>query len=165
MDPTTLTRCTRLRRSVWEISAPADLHQACLKRLVRYHRARPRLVFKFGYPRATHLEAYADTDWAGCPRTRRSTSGSCVMIGTHLLKSWSSTQAGVAMSSGEPDFSWAIRAASAGLGMRELYADIGDPLPLCLWTDRSVAVGDSSRQGVGKLRHLECTSLWLQQRL
>ena len=87
------------------------------------------------------------------------------MIGTHLLKCWSSTQAGVAMSSGEAEFYGAVRGASAGLGMKALYTDIGYKLPLRLWTDSSAAIGIASRQGLGKLRHLECTSLWLQQRL
>ena len=86
------------------MSAPTDLHQAALKRMVRYLRSRPRLVFKFECQRADHIDAYAASDWAGCPRSRRSTSGGCIMVGAHLLKCWSSTQAGVAMSSGEAEF-------------------------------------------------------------
>ena len=35
---------------------------------------------------------------------------------------------------------------------------------LRLWTDSSAAMGTAGRQGLGKLRHLECHSLWLQQR-
>ena len=87
------------------------------------------------------------------------------MVGTHLLKCWSSTQAGVAMSSGEAEFYGAVKGAAAGLGMKALYRDIGYQLPLRLWTDSSAAVGICSRQGLGKLRHLECTSLWIQQRI
>jgi hypothetical protein len=73
------------------MSSPTDLHQAALKRMFRYLRSRPRMVFKFDYQDADHIDAYADTDWAGCPRSRRSTSGGCIMLGTHLLKCWSST--------------------------------------------------------------------------
>jgi len=105
------------------------------------------MVFKFDYQSAEHTDAYADTDWAGCPRSRRSTSGGCIMVGTHLLKCWSSTQAGVAMSSGEAEFYGAFKGASIGLGMKALYRDIGYALPLRLWTDSSAAVGICSRQG------------------
>ncbi|GJU51077.1 ribonuclease H-like domain-containing protein [Tanacetum coccineum] len=37
----------------------------------------------------TYVAAYSDADWAGCPTTRRSTSGYCIFIGNNLL-SWSS---------------------------------------------------------------------------
>ncbi|XP_021995447.1 uncharacterized mitochondrial protein AtMg00810-like [Helianthus annuus] len=40
------------------------------------------------------LRAYADADWAGCPDTRRSTSGYCVYLGSNLL-SWSSKRQAV----------------------------------------------------------------------
>ena len=103
------------------------------------------MVFKFDYHSADHIEAYADTDWVGCPRSRRSTSGGCIMVGSHLLKCWSSTQAGVAMSLGEAEFYGAVKGASTGLGMKALYREIGYALPLRLWTDSSVAVGLCSR--------------------
>ena len=63
------------------------------------------------------------------------------------------------MSLGEAEFYGAVKGASTGLGMKALYRDIGYELPLGLWTDISAAVGICSRQGLGKLRHLQCTSL------
>ena len=74
------------------------------------------MVFKLDYQNADHTDAYADTDWAGCPRSRRSTSGGCIMVVTYLLKCWSSTQAGAAMSSGEAELYGAVKGASTGLG-------------------------------------------------
>ena len=49
------------------MSSPTDLHQAALKRMVRYLRSRSRMVWQFDYHGADHIDAYADTDWAGCP--------------------------------------------------------------------------------------------------
>ena len=123
------------------------------------------MVFRFDYQSADHIDAYADIDWAGCPRSHRSTSGGFIMVGMHLLKCLSTTQAGVAMSSGEAEFYGAAKGASNRLGMKALYRDIGYDLPLGLWADSSAAVGICSMQGLCTFRHLECTSLWIQQRI
>ena len=108
---------------------------------------------------------YTDTDWAGCPRTRKSTSGGCVMLGSHLVKSWSSTQTSVALSSGEAEFNGVVRGSGIGLGYRSLLQDLGQQIPVRVWTDSSAAIGVCSRQGLGKLRHLDTHTLWVQQAL
>ena len=36
-------------------------------------------------------------------------------------------------------------------------------MPLRVWTDSSAAIGICSRQGLGKLRHLDTHTLWVQQ--
>ena len=98
------------------MSAPGELAQGALKRLGRYLVSRPRLVFRLDYQSAERLEVYTDTDWAGCPKTRKSTSGGCVMLGCHAIKHWSSTQSSVALSSGEAEFAGVIRGAGQEFG-------------------------------------------------
>ena len=109
------------------------------------------------------IDVYTDTDWAGCPVTRKSTSGGCVMLGRHCMKHWSSTQSSTALSSGEAEFGGVIRGAGQGLGYQSLLKDVGVELPLRVWTDSSAAIGICSRQGLGKLRHLDTHTLWIQQ--
>ncbi len=135
---------------------------AALKRLVRYLVGLPRLVFVFPDQEVDAVDAYADIDWAGCARARKSTSGGCLMLGQHALKTWSSTQPSVTLSSGEAEFNGVIRAAGIGLGYQSLLADLGLVVPLRVWTDSSAAIGVCSRQGLGKLRHLETHLLWIQ---
>ena len=147
------------------MSRPTDAAMGALKRLARFLRARPRLVFNFEFQSATGLEVYTDTDWAGCPRTRKSTSGGCAMVGSHLVKAWSAIQASIALSSGEAEFYGVVRGVGIGLGLQALYHDLGITLPIRTWTDSSAALGIGGRQGLGRLRHLECHSLWVQQRL
>jgi hypothetical protein len=106
---------------------------------------------------------YVDTDWAGCARTRKSTSGGCVMLGGHMVKSWSSTQPGVTLSSGEAELCGVIRGSGMGLGFQSLMADLGHDLPLRVWTDSSAAIGICTRQGLGKMRHIDTHLLWIQQ--
>ena len=131
--------------------------------MARYLRLRPRLVRKYDYQLAPHLEVYTDTDWAGCARTRKSTSGGCLLWGNHILNTWSATQASLALSSGEADFYGVVKGTGIGLGQAALFNDIGVNNPLRVWTDSSAAIGICGRQGLGKLRHVACQTLWVQQ--
>ena len=41
--------------------------------------------------------------------------------------------------------------------------DLGHELDVRVWTDSEAALGICSRQGFGKLRHLDTHTLWIQQ--
>ena len=79
------------------------------------------------------------------------------------MKTWSSTQASVSLSSGEAEFNGVVRGAGVGLGCQSLLRDFGIELPVRVWTDSSAAIGICTRQGLGKLRHLDTHTLWVQQ--
>ncbi len=134
-----------------------------LKRICRFLNSAPRLVYTYKQQTVEDIDVYVDTDWSGCPKTRKSTSGGCVLVGQHTLKHWSSTQASVALSSGEAEFAGVIRGAGQGLGYQALLKDLGVTAPLRVWTDSSAAVGICTRQGLGKMRHLDTHTLWIQQ--
>ena len=56
-------------------------------RLARYLKNRPRVPFWHKFQETPcQLETYSDTDWAGCRRTRRSTTGGYTVAGSHLIK-------------------------------------------------------------------------------
>ena len=145
------------------MSKPTEASWAALKRLCRYLVGLPRMVFHFRWQEVDCIDVFTDTDWAGCPRTRKSTSGGCVILGSHAVKSWSSTQSSIALSSGEAEFNGVVRGAGVGLGYQSLLRDLGIDVPVRVWTDSSAAVGICSRQGLGKLRHLDTHTLWVQQ--
>ena len=147
------------------MSAPTETSEGALKRLGRYLLGHMRMIYRYDFQRAEGIEVYSDTDWSGCPRTRRSTSGGCIMIGTHCIRTWSSTQASVTLSSGEADYYGLVKAAGAGLGHQSLMDDLGLHLPVRVWTDSSAALGIASRSGLGKLRHLETHTLWVQEKV
>ena len=57
------------------------------------------------------------------------------MLGKHMLKSWSSTPAMVALSSGEAEFYGVTNAAGIGIGYQSLLKDLGIETPIRVWTD------------------------------
>jgi len=145
------------------MSQPSQQSWKALKRLCRYLAGLPRLVYVYRQQTAELVDIYTDTDWAGCPKTRKSTSGGCLMLGRHTLKHWSSTQSGISLSSGEAEFHGVVKGAGMGLGYQALLQDLGIRAELRVWTDSSAAIGIAGRQGLGKLRHLDTHTLWLQQ--
>ncbi len=145
------------------MAKPSSSSWQALKRLCRYLVGLPRLVHIYRWQEVDTVDVYTDTDWNGCPRTRKSTSGGCVVLGSHTIKTWSSTQASVSLSSGEAEFNGVVRGSGVGLGYCSLLRDLGHELPLRVWTDSSAALGICSRQGLGKLRHLDTHTLWVQQ--
>ena len=79
------------------------------------------------------------------------------------MRSWSSTQATVAMSSGEAEYYAMVKAASEALGIQTLAADLGWHWKVRLWVDSPAAKSIASRTGLGRVRHLEVRFLWLQE--
>ena len=85
------------------------------------------------------------------------------MLGSHILKTYSSTQPTISLSSGEAEFYGVVKASGAALGQQSLFADLGMKLQVRVWTDSSAAIGICSRQGLGKLRHTDTQALWIQE--
>ena len=52
------------------------------------------------------------------------------MLGNHVLKTWSATQASLAVSSGDAEFYGVVKGAGVGLGQAALFKDNGIGLPL-----------------------------------
>ena len=88
-----------------------------------------------------------------------------ILLGQHILKTYSSTQPTVSLSSGEAEFYGVVKGSGAALGQQRLFADLGIPLQVRVWTDSSAAIGICSRQGLGKLRHIDTQALWVQERV
>ncbi|GKA61488.1 ribonuclease H-like domain-containing protein [Tanacetum coccineum] len=83
---------------------PRESHFVALKRIMRYVQGTLELGLQLYASATTSLVGYTDADWAGCPSTRRSTSGYCVFLGDNLL-SWSAKrQHTISRSSAEAEY-------------------------------------------------------------
>ena len=87
------------------------------------------------------------------------------MFGSHVIKSWSSTQAVIALSSGEAEYYSMVKGASVGIGIHAMMREIGTVVHLGLRCDASAAIGIVLRRGLGKVRHIDVSQLWLQQKV
>ncbi|GJX64037.1 ribonuclease H-like domain-containing protein [Tanacetum coccineum] len=85
-------------------------------------------------PREPHLNAmkrliaYSDADWAGCPTTRRSTSGYCVFLGDNLLTWSSKRQDTLSHSSVEAEYRGVVNAVGETSWIRNLLRELHIPL-------------------------------------
>lgn len=68
--------------------APKDIHMMAPKRILWYLQGTLDYGLHLYKSRTSTLDSYTYADWAGCPDTRRSTSGYCVFLGDNLV-SWS----------------------------------------------------------------------------
>ena len=89
------------------------------------------------------------------------------MIGSHCIRTWSSTQPSVTMSSGEAEYYGLVKAASVSIGVKTIMKDMGVELsePTVIKSDASAAIGIANRIGIGKVRHIEVNQLWLQEKV
>ena len=113
-----------------------------------------------------YLEVFSDADWAANKQTRRSISSSCILFGSCLLHSSSRTQKLVSLSSGESETYAASSAACDGILLQRLLEFcINNSVCTVHYLDSSAARGILQRQGVGRVRHMSCRILWLQELL
>ncbi|PRQ16261.1 putative RNA-directed DNA polymerase [Rosa chinensis] len=117
------------------MSQPRVSHLIAVKRILRYVKGSLGHGLLFTPQRQpVHLSAYSDADWAGCPTSRRSTSGYLVYLGSNLISWCSKKQPTVARSSAESEYR-ALAHASAettwlGYLLYELGATIHFPILL-----------------------------------
>ena len=148
------------------MSKPTEADWKKLIRMGRYLKGHKEVVHKFKYQKSVQeVQVWTDSDHAGCHRTRKSTSGGVIMLGHHMIKSWSTTQSVIALSSGEAEYYSMVKGGSVGLGVQAMLTEIGVSLNLVLKCDASAAVGIVMRRGLGRVRHIDLSQLWLQEKV
>ena len=145
------------------MSNPTKSDWLKLKRLGRFLIDAKRLVAKYPWQATEdHLKGYSDSDWAGCAKTAKSTSGGAIMLGRHWLKSWSSTQKTVALRSGEAELTAIVKMSTEMIGVLNMMLDWKAQYGARSFADSTAALGVVNRKGSGKLRHVRVGMLWVQ---
>jgi hypothetical protein len=109
---------------------PRESHLTAMKCILRYLRDTPDYGL-LRHSRSTDLAVYTDADWAGCPNTRRSTSGYAVFLGDNLV-SWSAKrQTVVSRSSAEAEYRVVANGVAEAIWLRQLLLELQAPLSRC----------------------------------
>ena len=150
-----------------EMSRPLRGSWRRMKRVMRFLLGRESVIWSFPWQGEVDcFDVYADSDWGGRVGSRKSTSGGVVMLGKHCIKTWSSTQGAVALSSAEAEFYAMIAGVLRAKGLLSIAKELGFKSftgVIKIATDSSAAKSFVSRRGLGKMRHLEIRDLWLQK--
>ena len=107
------------------MSFPTVASWARLKRLARYLVTRKAVIFQYEWQDEGKLMTlYTDSDRAGCRRTRKSTSGGAVLIGTHCVKTRSCTQGPIALSSADAEYYSMVEGTIKAKGVQTVAREI-----------------------------------------
>ena len=108
--------------------APTMAHYKIVKRILRYVRGTAHFGMRILASSTLDLYAFSDADWAGCPTSRRSTTGFCTFLGGNCI-SWSAKkQSTVARSSAEAEYRSMASTAAEITWLSFLLRDLGIPL-------------------------------------
>ena len=69
----------------------------------------------------------------------------------------------MSLSSAEAELYASVKATSEGLGIVSILKDFGVTMTGKVWADASAALGIIARKGLGKVRHLDTSYLWIQE--
>ncbi|XP_026422988.1 uncharacterized protein LOC113318892 [Papaver somniferum] len=114
--------------------APTDLHMLLVKRILRYLKGRIGVGLTLCKGDISCLRAYTDSDWAGCPDTRRSTSGYAIFLGDSLISLSSKKQPTISRSSAEAEYE-CLSVTTSELEwlsnlLKELHINVSYPIQL-----------------------------------
>ena len=85
------------------------------------------------------------------------------MHGSHAVKDWSKKKSIVCLSSGEAELRGIGDGLAQAIGLQSIARDMGLHWKIDLYTDATAAIGIARRKGMGRIRHLDVTDLWVQE--
>ena len=147
---------------------PCKLHMEATLRVVRYLKNAPGQGLFFSSNSDFRLRAYCDSDWTGCPITRRSTTGYCVFLGPSLVSWRSKRQKTVSLSSTEVKYCAMTVACCELTWLRYLLKDLGvlHPEPALLYCDNEAALHIAANPVFHeRTRHIEMDCHYIRDKI
>ena len=154
------------------LQQPTTADQQKLKHLLRYIKGTKdykqiiRPTVKLPAKAIPDINVYVDSDWAGCPTTRKSTTGFIISLLGTTINYGSRTQATIALSSAEAELYAINTGATEALHIRSLLMELLNinKVNIKIHTDSSSGKSMATRIGSSrKAKHIELKHLFIQQ--
>ena len=158
------------------LQSPTQQNEKQLKHVLRYLKGSLQYTTCLKPPRkrvveqasTIEIQAFADSDWAGCTKTRRSTSGASLCLWGVTLATSSRTQATQALSSAEAELYAMGMAIQDALHPQSLLQELkltqlAKPFELTVYTDSSSGKALASKLGLTRSsKHVQLKFLFMQ---
>ena len=136
---------------------PKESHLTAVKRILKYLKG--TINVGLWYPKGTDisLTGYSDSDFAGCKLDRKSTSGTCHLLGNSLISWACKKQACVALSTAEAEYIAAGSCCAQILWLKHQLEDYGISLNnIPLLCDNTSAINISKNPVMhSRTKHIE----------
>ena len=107
------------------MQAPTHAHLAMVKNQIRYLKGTATVGITYGGNTSGELRGWCDADYAGCPDTRRSTTGYVFTLSGGAISWNAKRQITVAMSTAESEYMAASAATKEALWLSSLLGSLG----------------------------------------
>uniref|UniRef100_A0A3Q7FH00 Reverse transcriptase Ty1/copia-type domain-containing protein n=1 Tax=Solanum lycopersicum TaxID=4081 RepID=A0A3Q7FH00_SOLLC len=107
------------------ITEPYKMHYTALLGVIRYIKCTVNRSLLFPSSSSLDMVGYADANWAGCPNSRRSTTGWCMMLGSCMISWKCKKQSQKSKSSTEAEYRSMFAACSEIIWLRRLLSELG----------------------------------------
>jgi len=106
-------------------SSPKESHLKVAKRILKYLKGTTNVGLWYPSHSSKHLVGYSDSDIVGCKLDRKSTSGTCHVLGSSLISWHSKKKACVALSTTEAEYIAAESCCAQILWIKKHLEDFG----------------------------------------
>ncbi|WVZ07780.1 hypothetical protein V8G54_021126 [Vigna mungo] len=124
------------------MQSPRNFHFSAVQRLIKYLLGTSSRGLFFPGNSSLQLQAYSGANWAGCPDTKRSTTGWCMFLGNAPISWKCKKQDSVSKSSTEAEYRAMFAACSEIIWLRGVLTELGlsQAQPTPLHTDNTSAI-------------------------